>query len=140
MKALPHRLRDGRCRDCGQYDLRSAPDTCTRCAIERMTDHGYEIIVNPVAQFIHVNDEMWRVAAHMLLDGSIKSGSFYLFVGHNDGGSLGLPMGDMSPAQWEVANARVATETAEALTQRYPQVWVVTTVGCWNAVRTGATP
>jgi hypothetical protein len=134
MKALPHRLADGRCRDCGQHDSYSAPDTCPRCTIDRMRDRGYEIVVNPVAQFVHVNDEMWRQVAADLQSGAIKSGRFYIVVGHGDGGSLGLPMGDLSPKEWEVATARTAHDTARLLTQRYPQVWVVTTVGCWNAV------
>jgi hypothetical protein len=134
VRAMSHRLADGRCRDCGKHDSYSAPDSCPRCALDRMGDRGYEIVVNPVAQFVHVNDEMWRQVAADIQSGAIKSDRFYILVGHNDGGSLGLPMGDLSPKQWEVASAQTAHRTARSLIQRYPQVWVVTTVGCWNAV------
>jgi hypothetical protein len=134
VRPLPHRLGDGRCRDCGQHDSYTAPDTCARCAIDRMRERGYEIVVNPIAQFVHVNDEMWRLVATGLQDGSIKSDRFYVFIGHNDGGPLELPVGEVSAAQWGFAGAAGAQTVARALTQRYPQVWVVTTVGCWNAV------
>lgn len=135
MKHLPHRLGNGKCRDCGQFDSRSAPASCARCALDRMRDDGHEIVVNPVAQFVHVNDEMWREVAAALMGNRFKSDRFYIVVGHNDGGSLSLPMGDLQPAQREVSNARTAQLTAQDLTARYPQVWVVTTVGCWNAVQ-----
>jgi hypothetical protein len=139
-RPLPHRIEQGRlagaCRDCGTHDAYSAPDTCCRCALERMGERDYEIVVNPIAQFVHVADEMWRLVAAGLQSGAIKSDRFYVYVGHNDGGSLGLPMGDhdLSPDNWCTPSARAAQQTALALTGRYSQVWVVTTVGCWNAV------
>jgi hypothetical protein len=102
-----------------------------------MRERGYEIVVNPIAQFVHVADEMWRHAATGIQNGSIKADRFYIMVGHNDGGSLGLPMGDLTAAEWEISSARTAQRVARTMTGRYPQVWVVTTVGCWNAARTG---
>lgn len=133
MKALPHRLRDGRCRDCGHHDSYSAPDTCARCALDRMRERGYGVVLDPVLRFDR-GGELWRQTAMGIRNGGIRSGRFYVMVGHNDGGSLGLPMGDLSPAEWEAVTAQGAHRTARGLTQRYPQVWVVTTVGCWNAV------
>lgn len=132
-KALPHRLRDGRCRDCGHYDSYSAPDTCTRCALERMSERGYEI-VNPIQRWMAFGEELWRHVHQGILIGSIKSGRFYTKVGHNDGGPLITPLADCAP--WEFPTALAAHRGAQLLTERYPQVWVVTTVGCWNAVRT----
>lgn len=137
MRPLSHRLTDGRCRECGQHDSYSAPDTCTRCAVDRMRDREYEIIYNPIAQLVHVNDEMWRQVAQGIQNGSVKAGRFYVFVGHNDGGSLVSPLGDLSPSEWEVPTATHARAAARTLASRYPQVWVVTTVGCWNATRKG---
>lgn len=133
VRPLSHRLSCGRCRDCGYYDSFSAPDGCTRCAVDRMREHGHEIVVNPVAQFAHVADELWREVAAGIQNGSIKSDRFYIMVGHNDGGCLSPPLGDLSPGDWEVGNARMARTIAVGLARRYPQVWVVTTVGCWNA-------
>lgn len=134
-KVLPHRLADGRCRDCGQHHSYSAPDNCTRCAIDRMRERGYGIVPHPVWQFEQAGSELWRHAAQGIRNGSIKSGRFYVMVGHNDGGSLGYPMGDLAPGEWETGTAATAHRIARGLIQRYPQVWVVTTVGCWNAAR-----
>lgn len=135
MRILPHRLPDGRCRECGHHDSFSAPDICCRCALDRMRERGYPIAADPVSQFERFGSEMWRQVATGIRNGSVKSDRFYVFVGYRDGGPLELPMGDLSAGQWEVASARTAHATAQALTARYPQVWVVTTVGCWNAVR-----
>lgn len=139
MKQLPHRIEHGRragqCRDCGHHDAYSAPDTCPRCALERMTDLGREVVTDPQGLLEHYGTELWRQPAADLTSGAVKSGRFYIYVGHGDGGSLGLPMGDLSPGGWEVATSRAAMNTAAALLQRYPQVWIVTTVGCWNAAR-----
>ncbi len=134
-RPLPHRLAGGQCRDCGQYDSWTAPDTCQRCAIDRMEDRGYEVVRDVVGQYERYATEMWREAAAGIKSGAIKSGRFYLMIGHNDGGPLTLPMGDLSPADWEIAGARRAQALALDLAERYPQVWVVTTVGCWAAVR-----
>lgn len=133
MKALPHRLRDGRCRDCGHHDAYSAPDTCSRCAVQRMAERGYRVEPDPVRRFDHYGHELWRAVAHGIRSGAVKSGRFYVYVGHNDGGALELPLGDLAPGGWELPAARVAHTLAQAMTQRYPQAWVVTTVGCWEA-------
>lgn len=134
-RPLPHRKSTGQCRECGTYDAQGAPGSCCRCALERMDDRDYQVIVDMTRRWMSMGDELWRQVHPDILTGAIKSDRFYLYVGHNDGGSLGLPMGDLTAQQWAVLDARTAHATAQALTQRYPQVWVVTTVGCWNAVR-----
>jgi hypothetical protein len=131
MKTLPHRLRDGRCRDCGHHDSKSAPDTCPRCTIDVLTEDGYRVELDPGRQFF-AGAEMWHVVAYDLKSGAIKSGRFYVYVGLDDGESLTLPLGELSPEQWTVPHARTAKAVAQALTERYAQVWIVTTVGCWN--------
>lgn len=136
----PHRLdggpRAGQCRDCGTYDMSSAPLTCCRCALERYGALGHEIIVNPVAQFVHVNDEMWRQVTQDLSGGVIRSDRFYIYIGHNDGGPLTLPAGGVAGFEaegWATPDAPGAHVSAKYLLEnRYPQAWVVTTVGCWN--------
>lgn len=135
MRARPHRLRNGQCVDCGHHDSYSAPDTCPRCALDRMHEQGHGVAPDPVRQFELFGSEMWRQVATGITNGSIKSGRFYLFAGYHDGGALELPMGDVSAAQWETASARTAQASGEALTDRYKQVWVVTTVGCWNVIK-----
>jgi hypothetical protein len=135
VKILPHRLRDGRCRDCGMHDTYAAPDSCPRCALERMRERGYPIVREPVVQFLVMGDEMWRRAAEGIKTGTIKSDRFYVMIGHNDGGTLLPPIGELVPNNGEMSSAKAAHLVAASLTQRYPQAWVVTTVGCWNAVR-----
>jgi len=134
LKTLPHRLRDGRCRDCGKSDATSAPDSCTRCALERYSTRGYAVVADPVTRFEVQGVELWRIVAQALRSGRIRSDRFYLYVGFDDGDPLDLPTdGDCNT--WVFPGAAGAQAIARALTQRYPQVWVVTTVGCWNAVR-----
>jgi hypothetical protein len=130
-KVLPHRLSDGRCRDCGTYSAYSAPQSCCRCGLERFADDGCTVQPNPVAAF-QAGYELWRTVAIDLTSGKLKSGSFYPYIGHNDGAPLEPPMGDLDPADWQVDLASLAHELGLALALRYPQVWVVTTVGCWN--------
>lgn len=135
-KVLPHRLaegiRRGQCRDCGQHDATSAPDTCPRCALERYRDEGYDTIENPVSAFELQGREKWRAISQQLRSGQIRSGRFYLFVGHNDGGALERPLDELLDIEREIAHAPVAHEVGLDLTRRYQQVWVVTTVGAWN--------
>lgn len=133
-KILPHRLAGGRCRDCGQYDAYSAPENCPRCAFERFRDAGFFTILDPVSAFENQGRERWRTVAQQLRSGRIRSGRFHLFVGHDDGGPLEpvlpevLPAGQVPVSDW----SSDAYATATALTGRYPQVWVVTTIGCWS--------
>lgn len=135
-KVLPHRLssgiREGQCRDCGHHDPTSAPDTCPRCALERYGDEGYDTIENPVAAFELQGREKWRVVSRQLRSGQLRSGRFYLFVGHDDVDVLERPASELFDAdrEWEIAD--LAHETGLDLTRRYRQVWVVTTVGAWN--------
>lgn len=115
-------------------DATSAPDGCTRCALERYSTRGYTVVADPVYRFEVHGMELWRVVARDLRSGAIRSDRFYLYVGLDDGGPLDLPT-DADRATWVFPGAAGAQTIARALTQRYPQVWVVTTVGCWNAVR-----
>jgi hypothetical protein len=92
-------------------------------------------MVNPVAAFL-AGREQWRVVAQDLTSGRIKSGAFYVYIGHGDGGPLELPVGDLDPGDWQHNSASLAHELAVALLQRYSQSWVVTTVGCWSARQT----
>ncbi len=131
-KVLPHRLSGGRCRDCGRHDARSAPDTCPRCAVERYGDVGFFVIVNPVAAFEEHGRELWRQVSQQLRSGQLRSDRFYLFVGHGDGGPLERPLDELLDNERAFAHAQAAHETGLDLTRRYPQVWVVTTVGCWS--------
>lgn len=135
-KVLPHRiptgLRAGQCRDCGQHDPTAAPETCPRCALERYSDLGYDTIVNPVVAFEDQGREQWRVIAQQLRAGRLRSGSFYIFVGYGDGGPLERPVDELADVTREWSCADMAHETALDLVRRYPQVWVVTTVGAWN--------
>lgn len=135
-KVLPHRIpggaREGQCRDCGQYDYTSAPETCARCAIERYSDAGFYIIVNPVSAFELQGRELWRKVSRQLRTGQLRSERFYLFVGHNDGAPLQRPLTELLDIEREIAFADVAHETGLDLTRRYQQVWVVTTVGGWD--------
>lgn len=134
MRILPHRLRDGRCRDCGRLDATSAPDTCPRCALERYSSRGYSVVADPVDRFEVQGVELWRIVSQALRSGVIRSDRFYLYVGFDDGAPLDVPT-DGDRDAWVFAGAAGAQTIARALTQRYSQVWVVTTVGCWNAVR-----
>jgi len=135
-KILPHRIPTGRrlgqCRDCGQYDANSAPNTCARCAIERYQAAGFFILTDPVAAFEIQGRELWRSVAQQLRSGQIRSDMFYLFVGHDDGEPMEQPPDELLPPQRAFAHARRAHEAATGLTARYPRVWVVTTVGCWS--------
>lgn len=134
MKILPHRLRDGRCRDCGMSDATAAPDTCPRCALERYSSRGYSVVADPVARFEIQGVEQWRIVAQALRAGTIRSDRFYLYVGCDSDDPLDRPT-DGDRNTWVFPGAAGAQTIARALTQRYSQVWVVTTVGCWNAVR-----
>lgn len=135
-KVLPHRIpsgrREGQCRDCGQHDPTAAPRTCTRCSLEFYGDLGYDTIVNPVTAFEDQGRELWRVIAQQLRAGQLRSGQFYVFVGHGDGGPLERPLDELQSNEQVIAYADIAHETALDLTRRYPQVWVVTTVGAWH--------
>jgi hypothetical protein len=131
-KVLPHRLNDGRCRDCGRHVAATAPDTCCRCAIERYKDLGHPTIANPVNAFELHGREMWRLPAIALRSGEMRSGMFYPWIGHADGGTLERPLDELLDNGREVAHASVAHETALDLTRRYSQVWVLTTVGGWD--------
>lgn len=136
-KALPHRLRDGRCRDCGMLEFSSAPATCCRCALELMAELGYQVIEeDPVRLFEQHLLELWRQPAADMRNNIIKADRFQVYVGHNDGGSLVRPIDDVIPGAWQLATRPAAQRLAQDLLARYPQVWVVTTVGSWNAVKT----
>lgn len=130
-KVLPHRLNDGRCRDCGRHVPGTAPQTCPRCAIERAHDEGLFTIVNPVVAFEEQGRESWRGVAGELRAGRMRSGHFYLWIGHGDGGPLERPLDELLSNEREFARADTAHETGLDLTERYPQVWVITTVGGW---------
>lgn len=134
-RPLPHRLRDGRCRDCGQHSPYSAPNGCCRCALERMAERGYQVVDDPAGRFLHLIEERWRLVAAGLSSGRIRSDRYYLYAGMDDGGPLDLPT-DGEIGTWTFADAHTAHSIALALLERYEQVWVVTTVGCWNAART----
>lgn len=142
-RILPHRIGgpEGPCRDCGRYESYSAPEGCTRCAVERFKDAGFHIMADPVAAFEVMGRERWRVVAQQLRSGQIRSGHFYVFVGHNDGGPLERPPAEVFPAgqAGELAFAKDAYDTGLGLVERYPQVWIVTTVGCWS-VSSGMEP
>lgn len=133
-KALPHRLRNGQCRECGKYDLSSAPRTCVRCALEVMSGIRYEVVDAPNRLFEVRGWELWRTAAADMASGRLRADRFHLYVGHNDGAPLerpeGLPPGLDSALTYSAAQALAAD-----LQQRYPQVWVVTTLGSWNTIR-----
>lgn len=129
-KYLPHRLSDGRCRDCGRLVASTAPDTCARCALERYGDQGFSIVQNPVAAFEQELRETWRILAQEIRAGQIPPNRFYVWVGHGDGGPLDRPAEDLDGGPF--ADATTAHEMAMQLISRYPQVWVVTNVGCWN--------
>jgi hypothetical protein len=135
-KILPHRVpagrRAGQCRDCGQYDITAAPDACTRCALERYQEAGFFTIRDPVAAFEIENRERWRQVAQQLRTGRVRADLFYLFVGLDDGGPLEPPPDELLPRERAFAHASRAHEAGMVLTARYPQVWVVTTVGCWS--------
>lgn len=131
-KVLPHRLADGRCRDCGRLVAGSAPETCTRCALERYGDVGFFTIANPVVAFEEQGRELWRQVAQQLRAGQLRADRFYLFVGHDDGEPLERPLDELLDNERDFAHAQTAHETGLDLTRRYPQVWVVTTVGCWS--------
>lgn len=139
----PHRLssgpRAGQCRDCGGYDAFTAPQTCCRCALERYDELGYQVVLDPKARLERYAEEMWRQVALQIFTGSVRSDRFYVFVGHNDGGPLVLPPEDEAAQGldvWAMPGAHTAHATAKyLLEQRYPQAWVVTTVGCWNVAR-----
>lgn len=136
-KDLPHRLsadhptRAGQCRDCGWLEPGSAPDTCARCAMQRYAAQGFFVLANPVLAFEQQGRELWRGVAKDLRAGQIATNRFYLWVGHGDGGPLERASDEVLPER-EFIEATVAHETALDLTRRYPQIWVVTTVGCWN--------
>lgn len=131
-KVLPHRLSDGKCRDCGRYAAITAPDNCPRCMLELRRDAGFFTIENPVAAFEQQGREMWREVARQLRCGDLRSGRFYLWIGHGDGGPLERPLDELLPNERVFSDATLAHETGLDLTRRYPQVWVVTTVGCWD--------
>ncbi len=135
-KVLPHRITEGRragqCRDCGRQDVASAPNTCPRCMIERYGDRGHFTIVDPVSAYEVQGRELWRQVAHDLRAGQLRSDRFYIWIGHGDGGPLERPLDELLDNEREFGNARVAHETALDLTCRYPQVWVITTVGGWD--------
>jgi hypothetical protein len=126
--AAPHRRRRGalpRLRQVGGH-------VCARCALERYRDAGFFIITDPVSAFEIQGRERWRQVAQQLRSGQIRSGRFYLFVGHDDGGPLERPLNVLLDSEQEITLASVAYETGLDLTRRYQQVWVVTTVGCWS--------
>ena len=133
-RVLPHRLRDGRCRDCGKIDNSSAPGGCCRCAVERHRERGYPVVTDALDRFDNHAVELWRRVAADLRSGAIRSDRFYLYVGHGDGGSLDLPT-DGDTGTWVFPGAPEAQAIGKALAQRYPDVWIVTTVGCYSAVR-----
>lgn len=134
-KPLPHRKSTGECRDCGMIQPSSAPTTCCRCALEIMSNAGHHVQLSPAQLFADFGWEMWRVAAHDMRRGKLKSDRFHLYVGHADGGPL-----EPAPAEivgdWQVPTRVAAQALGGHLADRYPQVWVVTTVGSWNAVKT----
>lgn len=135
MKVLPHRLRDGRCRDCGTFDASSSPDTCTRCSLEIMGNLGYQVAEAPQRLWQVYERELWRVAGTDQVSGKLRSDRFHAYVGINDGAPLEPPEGPI-PGAWIQGSRNAARLLSEQLQDRYPQVWVVTTVGSWNAVRT----
>jgi hypothetical protein len=130
-KVLPHRLADGRCRDCGRLVATTAPQGCPRCAIERAFDEGMFTILNPVVAFEDQGRELWSEVAMKMRSGKIRSGHFYIWIGHGDGLPLEQPIDELLSNEQEFANASTAQETALDLARRYPQVWVITTVGGW---------
>lgn len=134
MKILSHRLRDGRCRDCGTFDSGSAPLSCPRCALEVMRELGHPILIDPRAAFA-AGHELWRWVVADLQAGIIKADRFFVYVGHDDGEPLGLPEEGVVPGGSTRMTRPGIQALATDLTARYPGVWVVTTVGCWNAVR-----
>jgi hypothetical protein len=133
-RILPHRIggEDGRCRDCGRHDLGTAPDTCTRCAVKRYGNAGFFTMIDPVAAFELEGRDQWRNVSQQLRNGQLRSGRFYLFVGHDTGEPLERPPDELLSSEREIAHAQIAHEVGLDLTRRYQQVWVVTTVGCWS--------
>jgi hypothetical protein len=133
-KVLPHRLglgpREGQCRDCGRLVVTTAPDSCARCALERYSDQGFVTVTNPVVLFEEQGWELWRGVAQDLPAGQIAVNRFYLWVGHGDAGPLERAPDELVPER-EFAHASRAHQAGVDLTGRYPQVWVVTIVGCW---------
>jgi hypothetical protein len=111
-KVLPHRLNDGRCRDCGRHVAATAPDTCCRCAIERYKDLGHPTIANPVNAFELHGREMWRLPAIALRSGEMRSGMFYPWIGHADGGTLERPLDELLDNGREVAHAGAGSDPA----------------------------
>lgn len=132
IRPLPHRTGRGACRECGMFDLYSAPDNCARCALARYAERGYRIVGDPVYLLERELQLMWTRIAHDLSRGSLRSGSFCVYVGYGDGAELVPPNGDLSPREREFVSHRAAQAAGQALLQRYPQVWVMTTVGGWN--------
>jgi hypothetical protein len=134
-KILPHRLQNGRCRDCSMFDPSSAPATCTRCSLEIMGRLGYVVVEESPARLWTVrNYELWRVAGGDQVSGRLQADRFYLYVGHNDGGPLEPPPDLVSESHCQTDRIAARALAAE-LVKRYPQVWVVTTVGSWNAIK-----
>lgn len=133
-KVLPHRRATGQCIDCGHHDARSAPDTCPRCAIESYRDRGFFTIANPVTAFELQARELWRLVAQDLRSGKMRSGRFYIWIGHGDGGPLERPLDELVPGEQDFIGASRAHEVALQLARRHPQVWIVTTVGGWDVV------
>jgi hypothetical protein len=133
-KVLPHRRTGknaGQCRDCGQYDVRSAPDTCPRCAIESYADQGCTVVLNPVDAFERDGWELWRNVAKQLRQGQIRSDRFYVFIADGDGGPLRRPVDELLDIERELPHCLVAHEIGLDLSRRHQQVWIVTTVGSW---------
>lgn len=135
VRTLPHRLRDGRCRDCGTYTVSTSPQTCIRCSVQIMQELGHSVLVSAVAAFERDESELWRQVAADIRTGQILADRFYVYVGHNDGGPLQRPVDDLLPGAWQQGTRSAIQAVAEDLIPRYPEVWVVTTVGCWDVWR-----
>lgn len=89
-------------------------------------------MLDPALALASYDDQRWLRVVDDMATGWVKSDRFYVYVGEDDDGPLGLPLGSERPEGEVFPTVTQAGLACARWAARYPEVWVVTTAGCWR--------